>query len=148
MTRKRYRIIELGIAITIIDLEKIEEIKENIVVENASIYTGMKIESIFWLSALKKDRSTSWLIIGIDNTKMANILIKEGLVLNDTLHGCIRYNLAYRIKQYFNCYKYSHVLVHYQKNKNCLAYSGLHRTLECFQDKAQKWPLFNGAYTS
>lgn len=37
-----------------IDLEKIEKTKEKIAIQNVSIYTGMKIKSVFWLSMLKK----------------------------------------------------------------------------------------------
>ena len=78
---------------------------------------------------------------------MANMLIKEGLVLDHTLYGCMRYNPTYRIKQCFNCYKYGHVSVHCQKSTKCGACSGLYRTLECPRDKAQKCPLCNSVYT-
>lgn len=84
----------LGIPIAKIDLEKVEEKKEKIVPENASICTGMKIEGIFWLSALKKDRRTASLALEVDDAKMANTLIEEGLGLDHTLHGCMRYNPA------------------------------------------------------
>ena len=109
---------------------------------------GMKIESIFWLSALKKDKRTLSLVIKVDDAKMANMLIEEGLVLDYILHGYIRYNPAYKIKQYFNCYKYGHVLVHCQKSTKCRASLDLHKTSECAQDKAQKCPLYNDAHTS
>ena len=79
---------------------------------------------------------------------MANTLIEEGLVLDYTLHGCMRYNPACRIKQCFNCYEYGHVSVHYQKSTKCGACLGPHRTLECARDKVQKCPLCNGAHTS
>ena len=72
---------------------------EKIVAQNASINAGMKIESIFWLSALKKDRRILLLVFEVDNVKMANILIEERLVLDHTLHRFMRYNLTYRIKQ-------------------------------------------------
>ena len=148
LARKRYGIVALGIPIAKIDLEKVEEVKEKIAAQNASMCAGMKIESIFWLSALKKDRRTSSLVIEVDNAKMANMLIEEGLVLDHTLHGCMRYNPACRIKQCFNCYEYGHVSVHCQKSTKCGACSGPHRTSECPRDKAQKCPLCNGAHTS
>ncbi len=58
----------------------------------------MKIESIFWLSALKKDKRTSSLVIEVDDAKIANTLMEEEPVLDHTLHGCMRYNPACRIK--------------------------------------------------
>lgn len=122
--------------------------KKKIVVQNASMCADMKIKRIFWLSALKKDKRTSSLVIEVDDAKMANMLIEEGLVLDHTLHGCMRYNPACRIKQCFNCYEYGHVSVHCQKSTKCGACSGPHRTLECPQDKAQKCLLGNGAHTS
>ena len=148
LARKKYGIVAMGIPTAKIDLEKMEETKEKIVTQNASMCTGMKIESIFWLSTLKKDKRTSSLVIEIDDAKMANTLIEEGLVLDHTLHGCMRYNPACRIKQCFNCYKYGHVSVHCQKSTKCGACSGPHRTSECTRDKAQKCPLCNGAHTS
>lgn len=109
---------------------------------------GKKIESIFWLSTPKKDRRTSSLVTEVADPKMANILIEEGLVLDHTLHGCMRYNPACRMKQCFNCYEYGHVSVHCQKSIKCGACSGSHRTSECPRDKVQKCPLCNGAHTS
>lgn len=94
----------------------------------------------------EKKKRTASLVIEIDNTKMANTLIEEGLVFNHTLHRCMRYNPAYKNKQCFNYYKYGHVLVHFQKNTKCGAYSGLHKTLEYSQDKKQKFSLWNGAH--
>ncbi len=87
---KRYGIVALGIPIAKIDLEKAEETKEKIVAQNVSICAEMKIESIFWLSAMKKDRRILSLVVEVDDTKMANILIDEGLVFDHTLHRCIR----------------------------------------------------------
>lgn len=106
----------------------------------------MKIESIFQLSALKKDRRSLSLVIEVANAKMANMLIKKGLVLDHTLDEYMRYNPICRIKQYFNCYEYGHVSVHCQKSTKCGACSGPHKTSKCPQDKAPKCPLCNGAY--
>ena len=47
LAQKRYGFVALGISIAEIDLEKAKETKEKIVVQNASICAGMKIESIF-----------------------------------------------------------------------------------------------------
>ena len=47
MARKKYGIVAMGIPAAKIDLEKMEETKEKIVTQNASMCTGMKIESIF-----------------------------------------------------------------------------------------------------
>ena len=58
LARKRYGIVALGIPIVKIDIEKPEETKEKIVMQNASIIARIKIVSIFWLSTSKKDRRT------------------------------------------------------------------------------------------
>lgn len=148
MARKKYGIVAMEIPTAKIDLEKMEEIKEKIVTQNASMCMEMKIKSIFWLSMLKKVKRTSSLVIEIDDAKIANKLIEEGLVLDHTLHRCMRYNPACKIKQCFNCYKHGHVSVHCQKSTKCGACSGPHRTLECIRDKVQKSLLRNGAHTS
>ncbi len=72
---KRYGIVILGIPIAKIDLEKVEETREKIVAQNTSICTSMNIENIFWLFVLMKDGRILSLVIRIDNTKMANMLI-------------------------------------------------------------------------
>ncbi len=59
----------------------------------------MKIESIFGLTALKKDKRTLSMVTKVDEAKMTNTLIEERLVLDHTLNGCMRYNPASRIKQ-------------------------------------------------
>ncbi len=58
LTRKQYDIVALGIPIAKIEMKKLEEKKEKIVTQNTSIFAGMNIESIFWLSTSKKDRRT------------------------------------------------------------------------------------------
>ena len=98
---------------TKIDFEKIEEIKEKLVTQNASIYINIKIENLFWLSSIKKDRQKVLLVIKVNNAKMANLLIEEKLVLDHILHICIRYNLICKIKQCFKYYEYGHILVYY-----------------------------------
>lgn len=95
---KRYGIVTLGILIAKIDVKKAKETKEKIIMQNTSICTEMKIKSIFWFSTLKKDKHTSSLLIEVDSTKMANRLIKQKLVLDHTLYGCMRYNPACKIK--------------------------------------------------
>lgn len=107
---------------------------------------GMKIENIFWLSALKKDKGILLLIVELDDTKMANILIEKELVLDYALYKYIKYNSICKIEQCFNCYEYSYILIHYQKNTKCKACSGLYRTLEYLWDKIQKCLLCNKAY--
>ncbi len=148
LIRKRYGIVALGIPTTKIDFKKIEETKEKLVTHNASMCIGIKIESLFWLSSSKKAKQAASLVIAVDDAKMANLLMEEELILNHTLHGCIRYNPACKIKQCFKCYEYGHVSVHCRKNTRCGACSGPHRTSECPRDKVKKCPLCNGAHTS
>lgn len=102
--------------------------------QNTRICISIKIESIFWLSMLKKDKHISSIIIEVDNAKIANILIEKRPVLNYILHRYIKYNLACKIKQYFNCYKYGNISVHCQKNIKYGACLSLYRTLKYFQD--------------
>lgn len=76
------------------------------------------------------------------------MLIEEELVLDHTLHRCMRYNPACKVKQYFKCYEYSHVFVHCRKNIRCGVCSGLYKTLEYPRDKEQKCSLCNNVHTS
>lgn len=65
--------------------------------QNTSMFGRIKIENIFWLFILKKNKRTLPLVTKIDKTKMTNILIEEDLVLDQNLHRYMRYNLGYRI---------------------------------------------------
>lgn len=121
LLQKQYGIVVLGILLAKIDLKKPEEIKEKIVIENASICAGMKIEGIFWFSILKKDKQISSVVVEIANTKIAELLIQKRLVLDHTLQGWIKYNSACEIKQSFNCYEYNYISIHYQKSTKCIA---------------------------
>lgn len=146
LIQKRYGVIALGIPTAKIDLEKMKKTKKKLVTQNASMCAGMKIESLFWLSFTKKNRQTTLLLIEVNDAKMANLLIEERLVLDYTLHGCMRYNPACKVKQCFKYYKYGHVSVHCRKNTRCGACLSPHRTLECLWDKEQKCSLCNGAH--
>lgn len=55
LARRRYSIVTIRILIAKINLKKAEEMIEKITTQNARMYTGIKIESIFWLFALKID---------------------------------------------------------------------------------------------
>lgn len=70
MTRKQYRVVALGIPIVKMNFEKMEETKKKVVTQNASMCIGMKIESLFWLSSIKKNRQTASLVLEVDNAKM------------------------------------------------------------------------------
>lgn len=45
------------------------------------------------------------LVVKINDTKIANLLIEKKLVLNYILHKYIRYNPTCKIKQYFKYYE-------------------------------------------
>lgn len=98
---------------TKIDFEKMEKIKKKLMTQNANMCIGIKFESFFQLSSIKKDRQTALLVIKIDNAKITNLLIEKWLALDHILHKYIRYNLACKVKQSFKYYEYSHVLVYY-----------------------------------
>lgn len=82
----------MGILIAKIDLKKTNKTKKKFVIKNASMCARIKIESIFRFFILKKDRRILSLVIRINDTKMANMLIEKKLALDYTLYKCIRYN--------------------------------------------------------
>lgn len=99
LTQKQYRVVAFGISVAKMNFEKRKETKKKLVTQNASMCISMKIESLFWLSSIRKDKKTASLVLEVNNAKMANLLIEERLVLDHTLHRCIRYNLACKVKQ-------------------------------------------------
>ncbi len=78
LIRKQYRIVTLGVCTAKIDFKKIKEIDKKLVTQNASICKGIRIESIFWMSPMNKNRQTILLVIEVDDAKMTNPLIEEG----------------------------------------------------------------------
>ena len=51
-------------------------------------------------------------MIKINNAKMANLLIKDKLVLDHILHRYMKYNPTCKVKQCFKYYGYDHVSVY------------------------------------
>lgn len=58
----------------------------------------------------------------------------------------MRYNLISRTKQYFNYYKYNHILFYYQKSIKYKAYSNFYKISECYKNKGQKYLLYNSTH--
>lgn len=98
---------------------------------------GIKIENIFWLFALKKDKYALLLVVEVDNAKMTNMLIEKRLVLDHILHRCMRYNLAYRTTQYLNYYKYGYILVYCKINIWYRACLGLQKLWNAFKTRCK-----------
>lgn len=77
LAQKRYQIVIIGISIVKINRKKTKEIKKKFVMPNSSLSTTIKIVSIFWLFALKKNQRTLSLVIKKNDAKMAIILIEK-----------------------------------------------------------------------
>lgn len=85
------------------DFEKIKKIKKKLLTQNASMCISLKIKNLFWPSSIKKNMQKVSLVVEVDNAKMANLLIKENLVLDYSFHGCRKYNPTCKLKQCFKC---------------------------------------------
>lgn len=93
----------MEIAVAIIDLKKQRKQKKRLLRKMQICIQELKLR--IWLAFyIKKDKSTFFLVIEIDDVKKDNILIEKRLVFNYTLYKYIKYNLVYKIKQYFNYY--------------------------------------------
>lgn len=99
LKRKQYKVVAFGIPVAKMNFEKMKKTKKKLVTQKASMCISMKIESLFWLSSIRKDKQIVSLVLEVNNAKIANLLIEEGLVLDHTFHRCIRYNLACKVKQ-------------------------------------------------
>ena len=104
-----YGVLVHGIRTSTMEMDKFEEIRENILQDNRPFILQAEIKYVGWLTRNAYSKSASSVIIEFTRPEDANKIIDEGLVWQGELFQCERYERQCRLKQCFKCQKYSHI---------------------------------------
>jgi hypothetical protein len=104
-----YGVLAHGIRTSTMEMDKFEEIRDNILQDNRPFIPRAEIKYVGWLTRNATSKSASSVIIESTKPEDANKIIDEGLVWQGELFQCERYERQCRLKQCFKCQRYGHI---------------------------------------
>ena len=104
-----YGVLVHGIRTSTMEMDKFEEIRDNILQDNRPFIPRAEIKYVGWLTRNAVSKSASSVIIEFTKPEDANKIIDEGMVWQGELFQCERYERQCRLKQCFKCQKYGHI---------------------------------------
>lgn len=106
-----YTVVVHGIHTKSIDLSKMDESKQRIILTNTRTVpcTAQKIRRISWISRAHEVKARSSIIIELTDPQIANAFMERGMVHQDRLHECELYSPESKVRQCFNCQEYGHI---------------------------------------
>jgi hypothetical protein len=104
-----YGILAHGIRTSTMEMDKFEEIRDNILQDNRPFIPRAEIKYVGWLTRNATSKSASSVIIDFTKPEDANKTTDEGLVWQGELFQCERYERQCRLKQCFKCQRYGHI---------------------------------------
>ena len=116
-----YTVAVHGIHSKSIDLDKMEEAKQGIILSNTrTVPCAMQnSKRISWISRVHEVKARSSIIIELTNPHIANAFIKRGMVYQDQLHECELYSTESKVRQCFNFQEYGHIGARCYKPQKC-----------------------------
>jgi hypothetical protein len=113
------------------EMDKFEEIVDNILRDNQPFIPRAEIKYVGWLTRNATSKSASSVIIEFTKPEDANKIIDEGLVWQGELFQCERYERQCRLKQCFKCQKYGHIGTQYKAITACGHCAQEHSSRDC-----------------
>lgn len=126
-----YGVLVHGIRTSTMEMDKFEEIRENILQDNRPFIPQAEIKYVGWLTRNAYSKSASSVIIEFTRPEDANKIIDEGLVWQGELFQCERYERLCRLKQCFKCQKYGHIGTQCKATTACGYCAQEHNSREC-----------------
>lgn len=126
-----YGVLAHGIRTSTMDMDKFEDVRENILHDNRPFIPNAEIKYIGWLTRTVPTKSASSVVIEFTKAEDANKIIDEGLVWQGELFQCERYEKQCRLKQCFNCQKYGHIGTQCRTTKACGYCAQEHSSRDC-----------------
>ncbi|KAI1290509.1 hypothetical protein F5Y03DRAFT_378290 [Xylaria venustula] len=96
-----YGVLVHGIRTNSMDMDKSEDIRNEILLDNKPFIPNAEIRYIGWLSRKSLTKPASFIIIEFKNPADANKIIDEGLIWQGQVFQCELYNKGSRLKQCF-----------------------------------------------
>ena len=126
-----YGVLAYAIRTSTMDMDKLEENRDEILLENRPFIPRAEIKYIGWLTSNGPGKSASSVIIKFARPEDANKIIDEGLVWQGELCQCELYEKQYRLKQCFNCQNYGHIGTQCKATTACGYCAQEHNSRDC-----------------
>jgi ribosomal protein L20 len=145
-----YGVLAHGIRTSTMEMDKFEEIRNNILQDNRPFIPRAEIKYVGWLTRNAASRSASSVIIEFTKPEDANKMIDEGLVWQGELFQCERYERQCRLKQCFKCQRYGHIGTQCKEITACGYCAQEHSSRDCpskaDRDATRKCAACSGAH--
>jgi hypothetical protein len=104
-----YGIIVHGIRTSTIDMDKFEETRDQLLLDNKPFIPQAEIRYVGWLTRNAPTKAASSIVVEFSKPEDANKIIDEGLIWQGEVFQCERYERQCRVKQCFKCQHYGHI---------------------------------------
>jgi hypothetical protein len=98
-----YGIIAHSIRTSMMDMDRFEETRDQLLLDNKLFILHAEIKYIGWLTRNAPTKAFSSIIIEFSRLENANKIIDEGLIWQGEVFQCERYERQCRVKQCFKC---------------------------------------------
>ncbi|KAJ3560527.1 hypothetical protein NPX13_g9270 [Xylaria arbuscula] len=147
-----YGVLAHGIRTSSINIEKSEDIRSEILLDNKPFIPNAEIKYIGWLSRISLTKPVSSIIIEFTKPEDANKIIDEGLIWQGQVFQCELYDRGSRLKQCFHCQRYGHIGTQCKATKACGYCAEDHSSRDCptrtDSSAPRKCATCQGAHTS
>jgi hypothetical protein len=115
-----YGVLVHGIRTSSMDVERFEDMRDNILQENRPFIPNAGIKYIGWLTRTFATKSASSVIIEFTKPQDANKIIDEGLIWQGEVFQCELYDRSCRLRQCFSCQRYGHIGTQCKATTRCV----------------------------
>jgi hypothetical protein len=104
-----YGIIAHSIRTRTMDIDRFEETRDQLLLDNKPFIPQAEIKYVGWLTRSAHTKAASSIVIEFSKPEDANKIIDEGLIWQGEVFQCERYERQCRVKQCFKCQHYGHI---------------------------------------
>jgi hypothetical protein len=126
-----YGIIAHGMRTSTMDMDRFEELREQILLDNKPFIPQAEIRYVGWLTRNAPTKAASSIVIEFSKPEDANKIIDEGLIWQGEVFQCERYERQCRVKQCFKCQHYGHIGTQCKATIACGYCAQEHESREC-----------------
>jgi hypothetical protein len=142
LRRKRYTVLVHGVSVADFDNQRQTDGKKRIYDQNPAVKGQVEILDTHWRKRILRLKKTiSSLLVGVSSPEGANVLIREGLVLEGELKEVELFDPQCLATRCYNCQRYGHLAKGCRSPQRCGLCAAPGHTLEKCQFKGQEAKL-------
>ncbi|KDN71154.1 hypothetical protein CSUB01_12466 [Colletotrichum sublineola] len=126
-----YGVLAHGIRTSSMDMERFNEIRDDLLQDNKAFIPTAEIKYIGWLTRSASKKTASSIVVEFSKAEDANKLIDEGLIWQGQVFQCERYDRYCRLRQCFKCHTYGHIGTQCKATITCGYCAQEHLTRDC-----------------